>query len=196
MSVFSYTAPLFKWAGRRWSGADFRAAADTLRPFVGGDRPILDLGGGTGELGAGVAAVLGVPVVVADATPQMLARVSPHPGVTVRLARAEELPFPTGHFDALLCCDAFHHFRDQSAAVREMARVVRPGGGVVVMDMQPTGWVHAAALLERLVGEPSAFLTPSAITELMAEHGIIGGVQPGRMSTYSFLGAVRSNTVG
>ena len=61
---------------------------------------------------------LGAEVVVADVTPEMLRRVSPDPSISVRLTAAEALPFPDGHFDGLLCSDAFHHFRDQDAAAR------------------------------------------------------------------------------
>ena len=88
-----------------------------------------DLGGGTGDLGAGVARALGARVIIVDPTPQMLRRVDAEPLVSVRLAPAEALPFADAYFDAVLCCDCFHHFRDQDAAAREIARVVRPGAG-------------------------------------------------------------------
>jgi ubiquinone/menaquinone biosynthesis C-methylase UbiE len=190
MSFFAWAAPLFKLAGRRWSDDDFRAVAFMLRPYAFGTCPILDLAGGTGELGAGVAAMLGTQAVIADATPQMLVRVDAHPRVSVTLASAEALPFPTDHFDALICSDAFHHFRDQDAAVREMARVVRPGGGVLVLDMEPKGAVRVTAIIERALGEPATFMTIPRITAFMAERGIVGAATRHRLHSYSFLGTV------
>lgn len=127
MAVFRWTAPLFKLAGRRWAPADFQALADRLRPYVSPGGLFADLGGGTGEVGAGIARALEARVVIVDATAQMLRRVDPDPLVSVRLARVEELPFPAAYFDAAFCCDAFHHFADQDAAVREIVRVIKPG---------------------------------------------------------------------
>ena len=190
MSFFAWAAPLFKLAGHRWSDNDFRAVAAMLGPYASGERPILDLAGGTGQLGTGVAAVLGTQAVIADATPQMLVRVDARPHVSVALASAEALPFPTGHFDALICSDAFHHFRDQDRAVREMARVVRPGGGVLILDLEPKGVIRGAALIERALGEPATFMSIPQITAFMAERGIIGTATRHRLHSYSFLGTV------
>jgi SAM-dependent methyltransferase len=47
---------------------------------------------------------------------------------------AERLPFAPDSFDAATCRIAPHHFPDVAGFVREMARVVRPGGRVVVVD--------------------------------------------------------------
>jgi len=55
-------------------------------------------------------------------------------GVTFVQLDAEDLPFATGAFDAVTCRIAPHHFPDVARFVREMARVVRPGGVVGVVD--------------------------------------------------------------
>ncbi len=188
MSIFRWTAPLFKLASRRWSDDDFRVTAEWLRPYVATGGIFADLGGGTGDLGTGVARVLGANVIIVDATPQMLRRVDGDPLVSVRLAPAEALPFTDSFFDALLCCDCFHHFRDQDAAAREIARVVRPGGGVVIMDMEGVkNLVH----IERLLGEPGAFMTMEAMESFMNARGITGSAtRQGTGSSYVFVGSV------
>ena len=192
MSIFRWTAPLFKVWGRRWREEDFRHIAGWLRPYVPDEGGVLaDLGGGTGELGAGVAHELAARAIIIDPTPQMLSRVDARPWVSVHLAPAEAMRFPNGYFDAIICCDAFHHFADQSAAAHEIARVVRPGGGVVVLDMYPTGSGRFWAALERLLGEPAGFKTAVALACLLANHGIIGVCRHERGSGYSFVGAVR-----
>lgn len=135
-------------------------------------------------MGAGIARVLEANLIVLDPTKQMLLRVQAHPLISVRLASAESLPFPDGYFDGLICSDAFHHVRDQRAAAREIARVVRPGGGVIMMELEPGGAIPA---LERLLGEPAGFLSGPELERLLAEVGIHGKTDPhGR--TYLYVG--------
>ncbi len=190
MSIFRWTAPIFKLTGGRWSEDDFRVVAGWLRPFVTPNGVFMDLGGGTGYLGAGVARALHAQVVIVDSTPQMLARAPAQTLVSVRLAAAEELPFPDAHFDAVLCSDAFHHFRNADAAVREMRRTVRPGGGVVILEMDRTGGGRLIAALERLVGEPAGFRTPVELQEYLAARGVFGTSAPQGRISYAFIGAV------
>jgi ubiquinone/menaquinone biosynthesis C-methylase UbiE len=188
MSFFSWTAPLFKLSRHRWSENDFRHLAEYVRPCVPPGGLLLDLGGGTGDLGLGVGRVLGAEVVVADVTPQMLRRVSPDPSISVRLTAAEALPFPDGHFGGLLCSDAFHHFKDQDAAAGEMARVVKPGGCVLVFEFRRAGLGRFLVVLERLLGEPGAFLEPDELRRLFAARGIEGTIVDKGLIAYSFAG--------
>jgi ubiquinone/menaquinone biosynthesis C-methylase UbiE len=190
VSLFRWTAPLFKLAGRRWSEDAFATIAERLRPYVPTGGVFADLGGGTGDLGAGVARALGARVTVIDPTVQMLRRVDKHALVTTCLAGAEDLPFPDGHFDALLCCDAFHHMRDQESAAREIARVVRPSGAVLILDFAPSGPNDCLARFERMLGEPAAFRSMPEIESLFAGQGITGSCEPQRHG-YLFLGLVR-----
>jgi SAM-dependent methyltransferase len=53
------------------------------------------------------------------------------------LGEAEDLPFRDREFDAVLSNGGFNHFNDPEAALREMARVARPGAPVVVADESP-----------------------------------------------------------
>jgi SAM-dependent methyltransferase len=53
------------------------------------------------------------------------------------LGEAEHLPFRDGEFDAALSNGGFNHFRDPEAALREMARVAKPGAPVVIADEAP-----------------------------------------------------------
>lgn len=81
-------------------------------------------------------------VVASDLTPQMLKAAEAHiagKGVTnveFREARAEDLPFDSNTFDLVTCRIAPHHFDDVAKFVKEAARVVRPGGLVLVQDQQ------------------------------------------------------------
>jgi len=61
-----------------------------------------------------------------------------NPGVDVRRASAESLPFDDGSFDAALAQLVVQFMRDPVAGIREMARVTRPGGAVAACV-----WDHA-----------------------------------------------------
>jgi len=57
--------------------------------------------------------------------------------VPLVLGEAEDLPFADGKFDAVLSIGGFNYFNDPEGALREMARVARPGGTIVVSDEVP-----------------------------------------------------------
>ncbi|MBK7399618.1 MAG: methyltransferase domain-containing protein [Myxococcales bacterium] len=78
---------------------------------------------------------------------------------------AHAMPFEDAKFDALLCECALSTFYDQPAALREMRRVLRPGGRVAISDMAVEGeipdslkdWVHTGTCLARaLTGDAYA----------------------------------------
>jgi SAM-dependent methyltransferase len=79
-------------------------------------------------------------VVACDLTEAMLAETARNAAarglanVAVRKGSAEALPFPDGSFDIVTVRHAPHHFADIRGAVREMARVARPGARVIVVD--------------------------------------------------------------
>ncbi len=54
------------------------------------------------------------------------------------VAGAEALPFPDGAFDLVYCLSTLEHVRDVEAAVREMMRVLRPSGALMLYA--PNGW--------------------------------------------------------
>jgi SAM-dependent methyltransferase len=92
----------------------------------------LDVGCGPGALTAELVARLGTDGVVAvDPSESFVAaaRVR-HPGVDVRRASAEALPFADDVFDTVLAQLVVHFMSDPVAGLAEMARVARPGGVV------------------------------------------------------------------
>jgi ubiquinone/menaquinone biosynthesis C-methylase UbiE len=93
----------------------------------------LDAGCGDGRYLAALADELPARVAGADLSERILetarARV---PHADLRQANLESLPFPDGEFDLLLCSQVIEHVLDASAALRELARVLRVGGTLVI----------------------------------------------------------------
>jgi ubiquinone/menaquinone biosynthesis C-methylase UbiE len=102
---------------------------------------LLDVGCGTGTLASMLtAAEIEIRVTGLDLTPAMLREArGKRNGAEERKATfvagdAEHLPFPDSRFDVVTCCNSFHHYPRQEHAVREMARVLRPGGRLAIVD--------------------------------------------------------------
>jgi SAM-dependent methyltransferase len=102
-----------------------------LAGIAAGQR-VLDVGCGPGALTGELVRRLGADSISAvDPSEQFVAAARErYPGVDVRLATAEGLPFPDGMFDAALAQLVVHFLADPVAGLREMARVTRPGGVV------------------------------------------------------------------
>jgi ubiquinone/menaquinone biosynthesis C-methylase UbiE len=59
-----------------------------------------------------------------------------HVEVDFRQGNASAMPFPDGGFDFIVCRAAFKNFSDPSGALREMGRVLKPGGRAMVIDLR------------------------------------------------------------
>lgn len=107
---------------------------------VAGGQRALDVGCGPGALTARLVERLGVENVAAiDPSGRFVAAVQARlPGLDVRRAAAEQIPFPDGIFDLTSAQLVVHFMRDPVAGLREMARVTRAGGTVAACV-----WDHA-----------------------------------------------------
>jgi ubiquinone/menaquinone biosynthesis C-methylase UbiE len=158
------------------------------RARVGPGMRVVDVACGTGVLAieAGKAIRPGGSVVGVDLNPGMLT-VAREKDRTIdwQEASAEALPFDSEEFDAALCQFGLMFFHDRNAAVREMLRVLRPGGrlAIAVWDSleKTPGYFAITQLLSRLFGDQIADLlrAPYALgdAEALSRQLIESGVQ-------------------
>jgi ubiquinone/menaquinone biosynthesis C-methylase UbiE len=105
-----------------------------------GDERVLDAGTGTAHTALAFAPRVG-QVVAVDLTEPMLAqgrRLAAERGignVAFQRADVEHLPFPDAAFDLVTNRFSAHHFPHPQTAIRELARVLKPGGGLLVVDV-------------------------------------------------------------
>jgi SAM-dependent methyltransferase len=96
---------------------------------IGPGSAVVDLGAGTGKLSRQIAA-LGAHVIAVEPLDGMRVELERAlPDVEAVSGTAEAIPVPDASVDAITCGQAFHWF-DTDPALREMWRVLRPGGGV------------------------------------------------------------------
>ncbi|MFD8882844.1 class I SAM-dependent methyltransferase [Streptomyces erythrochromogenes] len=115
------------------------ALHETLGPQTG--RALCDVACGAGHLALSFAAQGPARLVGVDPAPSMLEEfraLADDRGAKVEAveAFAGELPFPDGSFDLVMSRLAPHHFPDLAAAVADMARLLRPGGQLAVIDLE------------------------------------------------------------
>jgi ubiquinone/menaquinone biosynthesis C-methylase UbiE/DNA-binding transcriptional ArsR family regulator len=101
---------------------------------------VADLGCGTGRT-ADVLAPFVAKVIAVDASEEMLAaareRLAMHANVDVRQGTLEALPLPDASVDAAHLGLVLHHLADPATVLAEAARVLRPGGRLLITDMLP-----------------------------------------------------------
>jgi ubiquinone/menaquinone biosynthesis C-methylase UbiE len=138
-----------RWSARyersKWQGLVFdrvhRKAFDLATPF-GEPGAVLDVGCGTGRLLRAAherwpkAHLVGVD----PSTGMIEAGRGLTPG-ELHVASAEAIPLPDDSVDLAFSTIAFHHWADPARGLREVARVLRPGGGFVLVDNIGPDWL-------------------------------------------------------
>ncbi|MCA2229034.1 class I SAM-dependent methyltransferase [Nonomuraea aurantiaca] len=123
-----------------WISA-FGAVLPERRPLVG-----LDVGSGTGRFTPALARAFG-PVTGVEPSVRMRETAqaqSLHPDVRYLAGSAEDMPVPSASADYALMFLSWHHVQDKPRAVRELARVLRPAGRLLLRanfsDHHPRPW--------------------------------------------------------
>jgi SAM-dependent methyltransferase len=141
-----------------------------------GDR-LLDVGTGTGVVARAALRRVGAggSVVAVDPNDGMLAVAKRlNPGLDLRRGTAEDLPIDTDEIDCVTCQFALMYFQDRARAIREIARVTRPGGRVAVATWaaveQSPGYAAMVDLLGDEIGDWAGEATRAPFCIGTADH--------------------------
>jgi len=152
MSMTQASSTYFEQVANNWDqisagyfGKPVRDSA-IAKAYLRSEMAVADVGSGTGFIAAGLAPLV-KRVYVVDGSAAMLAVAKKNLGefsnVEYHEADGSSLPFPAESLDAVFANMYLHHTPDPLAALREMVRVLRPGGRLVITDMDehPYAWL-------------------------------------------------------
>ncbi len=135
---------------------------------------VADLGCGTGQVAEAVAPFV-LRVIGVDGAPEMLAaareRLQGIENAELRQGELEELPLPDQALDAALLVLVLHYVPDPARALAEIARVLRPGGRVLVVDMLP----HEREEFQRRMGHVWLGFSQAQLERSLEHAGFAGG---------------------
>jgi ubiquinone/menaquinone biosynthesis C-methylase UbiE len=166
----------------------FTRFASQRRPLT-----VLDLGSGTGRFSAALAGEFGGPVHAVEPSAKMRAAAMArhaHPAVTVVAGAAERIPLPGSSCDLALLFLSWHHVADHERGAAELARVMRPGGTVLLRTafgdhLPDLGWhrffPEARAVEQRLLPTLAATRAPlerAGFDEIALERVMLCRVEP------------------
>ncbi len=173
VAAFGRRAPRYDegWRGRLHHQIADRAAGLALACVPAPGR-ILDVGCGTGYLLGRLAAGAPQAEVLAgiDAAPAMIdaARgAATDDRLRFVVGTAEQLPWPTGTFDLVVSTTSFDHWADQGRGLAQCARVLAPGGCLVLADL-----FSVLLLPTLLAGHQGKARTKRRASQLLASAGL------------------------
>jgi ArsR family transcriptional regulator len=157
----------------QWQDVGQEFALGTLRSEIVGEAwpcgpSVADLGCGAGFL-ANWLADRGATVIAVDHSEGMLASAREHarPGVHFRRGELDELPLQDCEVEAAFSNLVWHHVPDHDAAAREVFRVLKPGGRVVIADLAP----HDRDWMREAMGDLRLGLKPQQILGALVRAG-------------------------
>jgi ubiquinone/menaquinone biosynthesis C-methylase UbiE len=120
--------------GRALTDESAQLWRDTFARWAPPQRPltVLDLGSGTGRFTPMLADIFGGPAYGVEPSARMRGVAAGHPGVSYLPGSAERIPLADGTCDLVVLFLVLQHVADRPAAAREVRRVLRPGGRVLV----------------------------------------------------------------
>ncbi|MFF9915324.1 SAM-dependent methyltransferase [Streptomyces sp. NPDC013457] len=155
-------------------------AADGIADLLGPDATVLDLGSGYGGSSRALAERFGCRVVALDLSEEhnrrhraANAKCGLERSIEVEAGSVSHLPYESGRFDAVWSLEVLCHVPDRPDALREAARVLKPGGALVFSDIMAAETTPPQALrpaLSRLAVETLA--TPSFYLEHLSRLGL------------------------
>ena len=197
MSQLEFDQRLIQRLERLYSTRDVLRRRELVRAALGarsGER-ILDVGCGPGFYITELLEAVGREGAVAgaDISADMLAvaakRAAGHGNVEFHEADATSLPVPDASFERAVCVQVLEYVRDVPAALAEMHRVLRPGGRMLVWDVDwsTVSW-HAIdrQLMRQVLAAWDKHLTHPSLPQTFAAQLRNAGFQDVRMDAHAF----------
>jgi ubiquinone/menaquinone biosynthesis C-methylase UbiE len=178
----------------RWRATDVGDLTERLEralilELVGdvANKRVLEVGCGDGDLlvelwtrGGRVTGIDASPAMVAAARSRAQA---PGAAIDLAVARGERLPFPSEHFDIVVAVTVLCFAKDAAPVFREMARVLRPGGQLVIGELGKWSTWAATRRLRGWLGSPlwrnGTFRTARELQALAEQAGLTVGTVRG-----------------
>ncbi len=149
---------------------------------IGAPSTVLDVGCGTGRLLSKARTLYSSAILLGIDPADGMVKIarSQIPSATIYLGGAESLPLADSSVDVVLSSISFHHWSDQLGALREINRVLRPGGCFCLADISMPMW------LTKLVRH-SKVKSPAAVSQLFNEAGLPVKVQHRTFTRFIFM---------
>ena len=138
---------------------------------------VLEVGFGYGWISQSLWGAAKIEWIGVDRSPAMvshLVRLAPHADSRCLLADATNLPFQEGEFDKVLCTGVLMHITDTALAVRELVRVLRPGG-LLVCSVNNSFSIYSLPVRlwnRRKKGFVQKFVFPGSFRKFLCEVGV------------------------
>lgn len=185
--------PSGAFAALHWLAA---ARARLVPPASRPGAVLVDVGCGAGLLAPHIAG-RGYRHVGVDLVPSALAQAGAH-GVRVLAGDATALPLPSGCSDVVVAGELLEHVTDLAGVVREVCRILRPGGRLVVDTLNATALSRflLVTLAERFgtvpkgIHDPDLFVDPAELIALCSRNGVwlrVRGARPTLPGTLGWL---------
>jgi ubiquinone/menaquinone biosynthesis C-methylase UbiE len=144
LGSFEHADRYDRWANRLLRRLYERVAADVTEAGLPDGARVLDVGTGPGRVPLAIARVLpALRVEGLDQSPEMIAQARRNAtdagldgAVAFTVGDVGDLPYPDASFDLIVSTLSQHHWADAAAGLRELRRVLRPGGQVWIYDLR------------------------------------------------------------
>lgn len=165
--LFDFVAPLYdKVIGIR----DPKRLIDLLELPINGT--LLDAGGGTGRVSIALKNHVG-KLFISDLSRSMLIEAKAKDHDDLIQTSSEKNPFPSDFFDRIIVIDALHHFPNQKETIKELIRILKPNGKILIEEPNIHRFsVKLIALAEKLALMNSHIHSPEEIRIMIEDNGL------------------------
>jgi arsenite methyltransferase len=181
MSMTQASSAYFERVAGRWDALRSGYFSEAVREaaiakaYLRPEMVVADVGSGTGFLAAALAPLVR-RVYVLDGSPAMLAvaqvNLKEFDNLVYQQAESTALPLPDGSLDAVFANMYLHHCPDPLAAIQEMARILRPGGRLVITDMD----AHAHAWLKEEMADVWQGFERPQVWDWLKQAGLVNRI--------------------